>query len=170
MTDIGSWYQIATEATGARTLPGRHEMPDLLLELWDNLDPDIRPVALADTWTGVEMPLRVLDHWTWAEMFRDVGFVVDGRSARRPRRTPDLFRAAHHGSAAGMSWTDDIDLAKRFTELRPGAVIYRVDGGTAHRALLARFTENYGRGEREFVLDPDLLFEDDLEQLTPVRL
>lgn len=104
---------------------------------------------------------------SWALLWDQAGYVVDGVPApRRRRRSPvRLYRVALPEEMAsgvmGLSWTPDLSFANEFRAIResrygrPHVILTTtVDPRDPETGvLLAEFTATYGRGEPEIVAD-----------------
>lgn len=95
----------------------------------------------------------------WVPMFRRNGFTHLGQPASPPDDAVDVFRGAVEEHRFGMSWTTDVEVARRFATAgmssRPQGDIYvaRVEP----EYLLAYINE--GHDEYEWVVDPSGLGE-----------
>lgn len=165
---MSTWERIKRDSAGGR-LPGRNELPGLLLASYlgglFGSDMDALGVAIEDAWTGCEWPSRVLELSEWLDLFDAVGFLDNGIRAERPDTVPVLYRAAVVGTV-GMSWTDSLEQAEWFhaRNVRFGfdAAILTLPN-VAPVDVLAHFHDpTVSRGEREWVLDPNV-HPDDVE-------
>lgn len=97
---------------------------------------------------------QTVDYTLWRTMFRLIGFTVEGKPARRPRRSVLLFRGARATAAAGLSWTRDLEQASYFARYRqePGSEAFVWVAVVEPERMLAIPT--IGRGtEAEVVVD-----------------
>jgi hypothetical protein len=149
---------------------GRNDMPAILVYACAHgqLLPKEVAKGLADAWTMCEWPRQAMESKYWRIIFGmaldDHEFIKDNgeiglHSELEPTLT--LWRGAMPEYREGMSWTDDRDLAKWFaTRLNFSGCLYEIT--IPNDAILANFNN---RGEREFVVDLDLLFEDDIQEV-----
>ena len=148
---------------------GRNSAPALLFDLVyidESLDVARVPGAVADAWSSAESPERALESDTWTELFMRAGYTVDDRPAERPSEpvrvfrgcTADLIYDEVHDCDVdprfGMSWTTDVEMARRFASgirgRRPGNVYAAV---VQPEHLLAYLGPEH-RDESEFVVHP----------------
>jgi hypothetical protein len=150
---------------------GRDETPGRLLAWWEGLprrpEREFGPVLAAgdrarlalllrEAWTAAEHPAHKVDPYVWADMFQEAGFVTDCRDVTAPDWETEvrLYRGCHPDWRLGMSWTDDLTVARWFANRHdwwglPGIV---VGADVPGHAVLARFVHD--RREAEWVLDP----------------
>lgn len=151
---------------------GRNDMPHRLVYavLIDRVleDPEEIAEGVAQSWTAAEWPQSALDAGIWLTLFNDAVdgdpdlYLHDTEPAPRsdlPEQVT-LFRGCGKGTERGMSWTDDRERAEWFAHRFDGR------GGDEDRfvleitvpreVVLARFGV---RGEDEWVLDPDALYD-----------
>lgn len=135
---------------------GRVYAPRLTCELWDHglLEPQAVTAGVPLAWCDCELPEMgsSVGRRRWLEMFAAAGFTVDGEPADRPHGTVALYRGATHARRRGMSWSSDLEVARRFAggALRgrmPGQV-YRLEAPWS--AALAVIND---RTEGEHVID-----------------
>ena len=160
------WGDVAARA-------GRNDLPALLATavfIDRNLtDEDQIRKGVRDAWTMPEWPLATLGPDIWGMLFGRVLELgsewLDDEANKRPSsELPEavtLWRGATHEHRAGMSWTSDRDkaawFATRFTGTRmQPAKLYEITA--APHMVFARFDH---RGESEWVLDPEMILEDD---------
>lgn len=112
--------------------------------------------CVPEAWCDAEFPESQLDADRWEELFDAAGYTVDGRLTQRPTAPITLYRGAIADRSAGMSWTEDRDLAawfsNRFTSVEPGHVYETTVQPTR---VLAHFTgtgEFCRQGESEYVI------------------
>ena len=131
---------------------GRNHSPELLVELWGDLDCDAEPAAICNAWEVAEWPLRCLDPAIWRELWESVGYVENGRPADRPKGPLTLYRGGH---PHGWSWTDNLETAKFFAN-RPIQKHRHVYSAVVDTELLfAHIHDQDGRGEHEYVVRGD---------------
>lgn len=138
--------------------------PKLLRDLHDNglIDlshPSMRGVV-AVAWTFSEPGSSSgLGNGFWVPMFRRNGFTYLGQPASPPDNAVDVFRGAPEEHRFGMSWTTEVEVARRFATAgmssRPHGDIYIAR--VAPEYLLAYINE--GHDEYEWVVDPGGLSE-----------
>lgn len=136
---------------------GRNDGPALLFDLYlsrtlDLSRPDMAGVV-ADIWSSAEYPLRALSAADWVYFFQRNGYSHDGHAADRPAKPVVLYRGCARAARFGMSWTSDVEMARRFAYggLRgrePGQV-YTATVAPEH--LLA-YIGDRSRGESEYVV------------------
>ncbi|MGO1685436.1 MAG: hypothetical protein ACTHYR_10695 [Brachybacterium sp.] len=132
---------------------GRAEGPAALsdLDAAGLLDEDTLAAVLPMIWSWAESPAQAVDQDTWAAWFEQVGYRdAAGDVLPRPERLR-LYRGCSPDEADdgwGMSWTDDVDTARRFARRNRGQVFTAVVPGWL---LLADLT-NDPRSEREFIV------------------
>jgi hypothetical protein len=143
---------------------GRNYAPALLFDLFHggSLDVEHHPGVVAGAWSSAEFPEKCLEADLWLQLFNAAGYTHDGQHADRPTEPVTLYRGCGLGGQHGMAWTSDHDIARRFAhELIRGRTkgeVYTFMAPPA--ALLAYVGEQNGRGEREYVIDPDFLPSD----------
>lgn len=132
---------------------GRAEGPAVLsdLDAAGLLDEGTLAVVLPMIWSWAEFPAQAVDQGTWAAWFEQVGY-RDATGDVRPR--PEQLRLYRGCSPDevdegwGMSWTDDVDMARMFARRNRGAVFTAEVPGWL---LLADLTSD-PRGEGEFIV------------------
>lgn len=144
-------------------MPARNDFPPVLLDAY-RLDAfDYRSssgrrllrACIEAAWTSADSPAARVDPYDWYEMFTIAGFVTDCRRIRRPRRSHRLYRGCKIGGEMGMSWTDDLTVARRFAVMigsRCSDDYHVVAAEVSADLVLGRFV--HGRGEAEWVLNP----------------
>lgn len=161
---------------------GRNDEPALLFDLYytRTLRADVMTTVILDAWSSPEWPTRCVDPDIWRDWFTRTGFVVDNddntsRPADRPDGPVTLYRGATDAAAAGWSWTSDLDVARKFARMLAHHFDRDLVLHPAHvwvasvppAALLGRI--DHGRGEAEWIVDPDLLEPDQIKRLeTPL--
>jgi hypothetical protein len=137
---------------------GRVYAPHLLYCLWcENLiTVNVLTASIGGIWSAAEFPDCALDRATWRALFDAAGYTVDGRAAEQPTKPLLLFRGSVVSPAyrrRDWSWTDDIEVARRFAAgmlgREPGVVW---QARVAPWRLLAR-NVNSRPGESEYVID-----------------
>ncbi|MGO8770100.1 hypothetical protein [Mycobacterium sp.] len=145
MTD---WYELSPNA-------GVGELPRILTQVFDDLPPDQRIVAIGETWTTLPQPLAWLRRDQWLAMFAAAGY-HDGTETAKPPDQITLYRGGIW--KARMSWTGNRKVAERFRDAhqvdhtRPSklwTVTVGPDRLLAHYHLKPRF-----RYEDEYVINP----------------
>jgi hypothetical protein len=139
---------------------GRLEGARLLLELWDAglRDPALIASAAPAVWQMLdhrEWPaLGGLTRSQWLTYFEHTGFVLDGVQAVRPEGRVRLYRGCQVEHRRGMSWTENLDLARRFAARAPepeASAVWTAD--VPWHRVMAVIT-NVRDGEHEHVVDP----------------
>lgn len=132
---------------------GRAEGPAVLsdLDAAGHLDEDTLAAVLPMIWSWAAFPAQAVDQDTWEAWFEQVGY-RDAAGDVLPR--PEQLRL-YRGCAPdeqiegwGMSWTSDLDTARRFARRNRGRVFTAEVPGYL---LLADLTSD-PRGEREFIV------------------
>jgi hypothetical protein len=133
---------------------GRNERPDLLSLVWWRLPKDQLIIALADAWTGAEVPERRLPRLQWLQIFRAAGYHIDDTPATPPDSVV-LWRGGTRKTR--MAWTADRERAEwfqhRYEHLqgsKPGK-LWTLTVGPG--PLLAHY-HAAARNEDEYVIDP----------------
>lgn len=135
---------------------GRTRAPALLADLYYEglLSPEAAIATVGAAWSDAEFPDRTLDRDCWRSLFDEAGYTVDGKTASRPHGSMILFRGAvvtPPRRRRDWSWTDDLEVARRFAKgllgRRPGVV------WTATVAPWRLLAHNTGRDESEYVID-----------------
>lgn len=137
---------------------GRNELPLALCLAYRTgviSDPAEIAKGIEGAWVSAEFPQEILDEDDWSELFAFTGFIRDDQPGPRPTGAKTLFRGSSFELRTRWSWTEDIDQASWFADR------IRSSGGDASLwevtapavALLADFTSDFGRGEREWVVD-----------------
>ena len=103
----------------ARCRVGRNNGPELLWRLYESglLTRWSATRHVAAAWSGCEFPEDALwdyDPDAWHYLFGLAGYTVDGRRAERPTEPVKLYRGASWERREGMSWTDDVTVARWF--------------------------------------------------------
>lgn len=136
---------------------GREFGPELLHSLCNRgqgVPRSVLAAVVGVVWADASYPDRVLSRGAWLELFTAAGYTVDGVSADRPCRPLVLYRGSVEARRSDWSWTDDVEVARRFADGRLGI---RPDGRVwtavvEPRRLLARTTS---RDESEYVVNTD---------------
>ncbi|TAM63550.1 hypothetical protein [Mycobacterium sp.] len=155
-----------TFLTAARHV-GRNNGPGLLLDLFcqGSIDVVKHPELVADVWSSAEFPVNNLDPYMWVELFDEAGYTHGGQPAQRPTQPIELYRGCHRERHLGISWTTDPARAQWFADRDLGKGIGHV---YVHRAkpgeLLAYIHTEHGRGEAEYVIDPNFLNDDNVHE------
>lgn len=132
---------------------GRNEGPAIVFDAHfsRSLPKADLPQVLAHAWSSAEYPEQALDG-AWVAMFHAAGFTADGVPATPPDSIT-LYRGATEAGRHGMSWTSDLDAARKFArgELRgrPAGSVWTATVPAV--GLLAHITS---REESEWVVDP----------------
>ncbi|WP_204080985.1 hypothetical protein [Mycobacterium riyadhense] len=125
----------------------------------DLTDPNMAGVV-GSVWCGAEYPERCLDPYYWTDIFRDNGYINDGVLAERPMTPITLYRGCCSDRKLGMSWTSDLEVARRFAydglRGRRAGHVYIFDEACGWD-LLAYIGEKIGRNESEYVVDWEVL-------------
>lgn len=122
--------------------------------------------AISESWTAAEWPAKALTTTIWSMLYGKVlgedEYLHDGivKSREELPESITLYRGCADVAKVGMSWTSERKTAewfmKRFQTRFP-ASIYTI---TVSRDLVLAI-EN-GRNEHEYVLDPELLGDEDV--------
>lgn len=148
---------------------GRNEGPRLLYDMWTagNLNISRYPAVVTGTWSMYDWPTRVLDEDTWVEMFDEAGYTHDGEPAEPPAKPVTVYRGCSTDARFGMSWTTDVELARRFASGTMYA--YPIPGQvyvfTAPPVSLLAFIHESGRRESEYVIEPHWLLHGEVTTL-----
>lgn len=147
----------------------RNEAPGLLFDLVyidKSLDVARVPGALADAWSAPEYPERALGGGTWIAMFEKAGYTHDGQPADRPSEPVRLFRGCTSevifnednyleiDPRFGMSWTSDVDTARRFAAGIRGRARGNVYAAVVQPEHLLAYLGPQHRDESEFIVHP----------------
>lgn len=155
---------------------GRNDMPAALV---DAVAADSLPRAeiakgLEAAWTMCEWPLQAADREVWLQMFGmvltdwDMEYLDEDRIRLVTDDLPEyltLYRGCVVGREAGMSWTTDLDKARWFAS-RFGSHFGEprvVTTDVPREWIIARFHRS--RSENEYVIDPEDLFSDAIEEV-----
>ena len=136
---------------------GRNSGPHLLmaLHLEGMLTSEQLARAVASAWSACEYPDGCLDYAEWEGLFDAAGYTVDGVPAERPMENLRLYRGAVPERCSGWSWTDNIEIARKYASghfYREVGKVYVAD--VPPSALRAR---NTGRSEDEYVVNTHAL-------------
>ena len=132
---------------------GRVHGPAVLFDLdaAGLLDEDTLAAVLPMIWSWAEFPAQSVDQDVWAAWFERVGYRdAHGDVLPRPERLR-LYRGCsldEQNDGWGMSWTSDLDTARRFARRNQGAVFTAEVPGWL---LLADLT-NDPRSEGEYIV------------------
>jgi hypothetical protein len=137
---------------------GDKRAPGLLNTLVSQGRVDLTDAAMtgvvAQVWAEGEPFRSGVDSDSWIAMFRANGYTEDAETARRPREPVLVFRGAVHERRAGMSWTVDFDVARRFAcermSGRGEGNIYRT---SIDPEFLLAYIPHSGLNEEEYVID-----------------
>lgn len=142
---------------------GCDQVPRLLRDLAQEQIIDLTDESfqgvVAEAWALGEPWLSGVDRATWLSLFQLNGFTDKGSRTDPPTETVAVFRGTTEEYKQGMSWTTDIDVARRFAydriSGRPVGNVYsaRIEA----RWLLAYINE--GHSEKEWVVNPTHLNE-----------
>lgn len=163
---MNTWAKLSERA-------GRNDMPAILAEARStgSLMPSEVAKGLADAWTMAEWLARIFDKDIWRVIFgmalSDDDFLTDDGVVLPHTELPEvltLWRGALPDYSEGMSWTSDkeeaIWFAHRLDHDEFVGHVYEITVG--REVVLAKFDD---RGESEYVIDLDLLFEDDVQEV-----
>ena len=161
--NLAALVQRAREAEAERrygdavSLLGRDRGPHALDAWWPDLNLKERRQLVLEVWEMAEYPAVDLGEQRWVSMFKEVGFISDGRP--KPTSPIRAWRGASVTSEGrGMSWTIDPKQAGDFAFRRsdrlgiPTAIYVTLIPPTAILAL-SGFSED-SRGEEEIIVDP----------------
>lgn len=153
---------------------GRNDLPYLLAvsTLIDKTltDPQQIAVGFTQAWTMAEWPAMTLDQEVWTSILEkavdiETHYLKDGevRPLSELPETVTLWRGAIPARAEGMSWSSDRSKAQWFAKRFGGeARLYEITI-PAESLVLAIFED--ARNESEWVIDPLLLAEDDVQEV-----
>lgn len=132
---------------------GRAEGPAVLsdLDAAGLLDEDTLAAVLPVIWSWADDPAQQIDHWVWESWFERVGYRDAGGDVLPRPEQLRLYRGCSPDEQAdgwGMSWTDDVDTARRFARRNQGQVFTAEVPGYL---LLADLTGD-PRSEREYIV------------------
>lgn len=149
---------------------GRNDLPELLYDLWmsGSLNVAEHPSVVTRAWSAHDWPTRALEADVWIQLFDEAGYTHDGLPADRPSQPVTVYRGCSPEARFGMSWTTDLDLARRFASGQLWA--YPIPGDvyvfTAAPVSLLAFIHESDRKESEYVIEPDCLNDDDVKVLS----
>lgn len=176
--DEGGYYLVQPESLSVdcemfrrfNAAVGQNNGPSLLLDFVARGILQLSPStarAVIDAWSGADRPERLLGTGTWLGFFTEVGFTFEGESAARPPVSLELFRGCtadlsfdedsgeEYDSRFGMSWTSDIQIARRFAyDAISGRKEGAVYAATVEPEFLLAYIDKFGRNESEWVIDP----------------
>jgi hypothetical protein len=142
----------------------RDEAARQLLASWqaDELGPEDLRLLIPDIWLYLDPPAGPwgpLHDDEWIEIFGATGFFVQGPDVSLHGEYWDLFRAAPHGRARGMSWCTRREMAERFLPKHNQYGAYTIWSAavpqTAILAVLYRSSDAFlVPGAREVVVNP----------------
>jgi hypothetical protein len=145
-------YESALHMAGRRYGP-------LFLSGWfaaDHLSRDELRSLILPAWTMAEWPVRAIGEKAWLAMFKAAGFVSTDGS---PPPTEPLTVWRGDTKPRGMSWTLEREVAdfhaRRYNLMGFPAVVY--EATVPPRAVLGTDLEPEGRGEREVIVNPNML-------------
>ncbi len=149
---------------------GRDNGPQLLFNLWDEglLTRWTLTRFVGEVWKACDHPEAEVAEELWLLAFEQAGYTVDGRRAEYPDTPLILYRGASFERRLGMSWTDDVNVARWFASKWNDAKGYPGIVWTAtveSWRLLARNTDTPD-GEPEYIIDT---FGLALAEYTPVE-
>jgi len=150
-------------------LAGRVYGPIVIYDLdrYKVIDPAAYAPLVPYAWTRAEWPGTSLDIRIWRRLWKKAGFTIDGQPAPHPDAPVKVYRAAWPKYKHFMSWTDSLEIAKRF--LRVG---YRVRQHlyqtTAQPENLLAYLHEEGRNESEWIVDTRKLEIRELKNLQGV--
>lgn len=136
-------------------------------------DPSEIAEGIASAWPSAEWPAQAVEPSIWSMLFAEAMGPLEylhDHEVRDRGDLPDqvtLYRGAIEDNMYGMSWTDDLErarwFARRFNGLRDTQVgkVWQITVDAD--VVLARFQTR--RGEDEWVLDPYLVEDYDIEEV-----
>lgn len=138
---------------------GRNAGPAVLesLRCEDLLTHEAATALVGDVWSSAEYPEDYLGRADWLALFTLAGYTVDGKAASRPASPMRLYRGCPAQRRARMSWTSDLSRATWFAQgggYRDKGVVWTALVGP-ERLLCANLDSTGGRGEAEYVINPD---------------
>lgn len=133
----------------------RVDGPAILFDAWfgNEIDSGTLAAVIGDVWCAAEYPEQAITDGGWQHMFGVAGYTEDGVSMAPPSEIR-LYRGAPPEFKSGMSWSSDIEVAKKFATgglrgRKPGRLYTTVAGGDS---LLAFISD---RQEHEYVVDTE---------------
>ncbi len=102
--------------SAASSRVGRNNAPALLCDLYygKSLDLAAHPSVVARAWSLPEYPERCIRRGIWVQLFRTAGYTHDGQPASPPTEPITVYRGCTPDGRAGMAWTSDLAMARRF--------------------------------------------------------
>lgn len=149
---------------------GRNSGPALLFDLHARgaIDISANPSVVALVWSGPEYPERCLEPAIWIRFFKLAGYTYNGQPAEPPTEPVGIYRGATYEGRFGMSWTTDIETARKFAfEGMRGRPRGAVCAATVEPAGLLAYIDEKRPGEAEFVVNPAYLSDDNVTQIEP---
>ncbi|RAN79329.1 hypothetical protein B5P43_15580 [Bacillus sp. SRB_336] len=161
VASMGGWFVAEPERLTmdnmqvALSRVGMDKAPHLLAHIHQArmLTSTLAAVTVGGAWSDCDYPDRALDRDVWREMFGLAGYTQDGTAAERPTRTLTLYRGTVAERRADWSWTDRLDVARRYAagiRQRPTGLVWTAEVPAAN--LLCR---NLAREEFEYVVDTE---------------
>lgn len=131
--------------------------PQLLHCLWTegHVDQARLVSLLIPAWQGPTQPRLALRQRAWLAMFKAAGFIgfdaTTGRAIPPPLTTLTIFRGASERGRHGMSWTQDLEIARDFAARYEGSVFRAAIDPRAVLAVLVDIAES------EVVVNPHMI-------------
>jgi len=163
----GEWMSMVGTTYG-----GRNALPGIL---WDHFtegaftidqkddgspvfDTELLASAVQDAWSMAEYPQQHLEDWEWQALF-----LAAWEHLSHPEEPITLYRGVRDKAFAGrMSWTSSLEMARWFAARYDEGDGFVCKLTVEPYQVLARIIE--GRdGEDEYVLDPEAIYDDDIE-------
>jgi hypothetical protein len=153
-------------------LAGRNAGPHLLDFAWASqvISPDTVTRVTSHVWSGVEYPQDWVTRASWIDLFSTAGFTIDGHLAERPTEPVKLWRGCVPRLRRRMSWTSDLEMARKFAF---GMLRGREEGAVYETAAppYALFCINHiSRKESEYVINTRGLKISECEAKIPIRV
>lgn len=149
----GSHPPTVGEVKHAAHCVGGDQYPKLVFLLHDArlLTAEVAATCVVEAWVMANFPDRKLFLSDWRKLFKATGYTVDGVAAHRPPDPLVLYRGAVKKRRAYWSWTDDLDTARSFVELRKKEGKTRLWTATVESRRLLAYTSL--RDERAYIVD-----------------
>lgn len=88
------------------------DRPAVLHRFWNDLDTQQKKKWLLQVWLNNDSAMLQGFKW-WKRKFRETGFITNCNKSRQKGKIK-LYRGSHLGLENGLSWTDDIEVARTY--------------------------------------------------------
>ena len=131
---------------------GRAYGPAVIYELDQHqvIDPKAYTTLVPDAWSIAEFPGTSLRTNTWRKLWKKAGFTINGKPAPLPAEPVTVYRASWPKYKHHMSWTDNLEIAKRFFRVGYRTKQHLYQTTAQPKNLLAYMHE---RDESEWIVD-----------------